>query len=63
MSQIIDSFQRGELSCRGYTHGVSADKAPCSEKLLRQEKITLIALSIAVGALAVIFFGMLFGAW
>lgn len=63
MSQIIDSFERGDLSCRGYTHGVSAEKSPCSKKLLRQEKITLIALTIAVGALAVVFFGMLFGAW
>ena len=63
MSETVDSFKRGDLSCRGYTHGVSADKSPCSEKMLRQIKITLAALSIAVGTLAVVFLGMLFGAW
>lgn len=62
MSQIIDSFRRGTVSNRGYVHGKSVSTTPPSA-LPRLEKVLLIAITVVVGALAVIFLGMLFRLW
>lgn len=62
MSQILDSFERSSISYRGYVHGKSAKAAP-PVPVSRFEKFILMAITMVVGALAVIFLGMVFGLW
>lgn len=62
MSQIIDSMKRGTVSYRGYVHGKSAKAVPPTN-VTRLEKTLLMAMFGVVGALAVIFLGMLFRLW
>ena len=58
MSQILDSFERGSLSCRGY---IAQAKAPQTPRLYGW--LLNIALTAGVAAFGVYFLGAVLGSW